>query len=416
LVYRVLWGFDPTFPGAIDEAARDGFNAMLLNVPWAGVQFMDGHCDFSFLDREVAYVVGKNLPVALNIQLGRPPSNASNGNDTVLSPSDYMQDFSGGCICTSWGVQFSFASDNFIQKANEFIQAIVSRYYTLYPQSILYVTVATTLSSEAGYPAAKMADYSPIANAKFGNWLQTKYGSIASLNSAWGTSFSDFNSVPPPPDSAAMWNDIHGLEWYNFRHYMMKQAWASFGATIHGVSPNLRYGIQFAGMSDATAIGRGTVNFPGLIGDADVVWNDDASTENHNYTIDLLRTNSPGKWIAAEFGGLTESPNALAAYPLQATQSFNHGATILSVSNWTQADLANHRPWWSQIASLLSQPVTTGYVSAGMTESVLNLAKTWVNTAPYQAWYQTISNNNGANWVAVIRQDDLYNNSAFNPR
>jgi hypothetical protein len=144
LVYRVLWGFDPTFPGAIDEAANDGFNAMLLNIPWVGVQFMDGYWDFSFLDREVAYVVGKNLPVALNIQLGRPPGNASNGNDTVLSPRDYMQDFSGGCICKSWGIQFSFASDNFIQKANAFIQAVVSRYYTLYPKSILYVTVTTT--------------------------------------------------------------------------------------------------------------------------------------------------------------------------------------------------------------------------------------------------------------------------------
>jgi len=413
LVYGGLWGFDGTFPGAFDEAVNDGFNAIRIHVPWAGIQRTDGTWDFSFLDQEVAYVVGtKNLPVAFLIQLLRP---SSNGSDSVLSPGDVMRDSSGGCFCQPWGGQLSFASDNFIQTANTFIQAVVSRYQAKYPQSILYVAIGTTLSAEAGYPASRMSDYSPIAIAKFRNWLQTKYASINNLNLAWGTSFSDFNSVTPPSDLNTIWNNVSGFEWYNFRHYMLKQALASFAATIHGISPSLRYGVQFGSTFDGSSDGRGTINFPDLIGNADVVWNDDAPSYNHSYSMDLLRSNSSNKWIGNDIDGPTVSSNPDVDYLLQATQSFAHGATLVSVSNWNQVDLQNHRPLWSKIASLLSQPVTAGpAVSSAMTESAYNIVRTW-GTTSYQAKYQMLSNN-GADWVFVVRRDDLYNNSAFNPR
>ena len=143
--------------------------------------------------------------------------------------------------------------------------------------------------------------------------------------------------------------------------------------------------------------------------------NDDAPHYNHSYSMDLLRSNSSNKWIGNEIDGPTGSSSPDVDYLLQATQSFNHGATFVSVSNWNQADLASHRPLWSKISSLLSQPVTTGpAVSSAMTESAYNIVKAW-GTTSYQAKYQTLSNN-GADWVFVVRQDDLYNNSAFHPR
>lgn len=417
LVYQALWGFNPlsTFTGAVDEAVNDGFNAIRLDIPWAYIQRTDGTWDFSALDQEVAYVVStKNLPVVFMIDLRRP---SANGGDSVLSPSDVMRDSSGAYVGQmSWN-QLSFASDNFIQKANAFIQTVVSRYQTLYPQqSILYVTVSSTLAVEAGYPAGVVADYSDTANAKFRKWVQTKYTSINSVNLAWQTNFSDFNSVTPPSDLNTIWNHVSGFEWYNFRHYMLKQALAGFAATIHGISPSLRYGVQFGSTFDGSSDARGTVNFPDLIGDADVVQNDDAPSYNHSYSMDLLRSNSSNKWIGNEIDGPTASSNPDVDYLLLATQSFNHGATFVSVANWSQVDLANHRPLWSKIASLLSQPVTTGpAVSSAMTESAYNIVKAWSNTASYQAKYQTLSNN-GANWVFIVRQDDLYNNSAFHPR
>src|SRR2546422_6651076 len=112
-----------------------------------------------------------------------------------------------------------------------------------------------------------MYDYSGIAIAKFRNWLQAKYASINSLNSAWQTNFPDFNSINPPMDLNTIWNNISGFEWYNFRHYMLKQALASFGVTIHGISPSVRYGVQFGSTFDGASDARGTINFPDLIGD-----------------------------------------------------------------------------------------------------------------------------------------------------
>jgi hypothetical protein len=406
LVYGGLWGFDGAYPGAFDEAVSDRFNAIRIHVPWAGIQRTNGAWDFSFLDPEVAYVVGtKNLPVAFLIQLTRP---SSDGRDTVLSPSDVMQDSSGNYCGTSWGDQPSFASDNFIQKANAFIQTVVSRYQTLYPQSILYVTTAPSLAAEAEYPSNKKCDYSPVAIAKFSNWLQTKYASINSLNVAWRSNFSDFNSVMPPSDWNTIWGGVGGMDWYNFRHYMRKQALASFAATIHGISSSLRYGIQFGSTFDNSSDARGTINFPDLIAGADVVENDDAPSYNHSYSMDLLRANSSNKWIGNDIDGPTAPTvsNPDVDYLLQATQSFDHGATIVSVANWTQGDLANHRPLWSKIASLLSQPVTAGAPASYMTESAFAILKAR-STASYQATYQTLSDN-GADWVDVTRNDDLH--------
>jgi hypothetical protein len=422
LVYGAPWTYQPfaTFASAVDEAVNDGFNAVRLHVPWMDTQLRNGVYDFSALDREVAYVVStKHLQVAFMIDLTRP---SSDRRDAVLSPDDVMQGPAGGyCGRIEWNVasasqlfvnQLSFASDNFIQKANAFIRTIVARYHTLYPNSILYVTTGTALMMEVAYHPGALYDYSPVAISKFRQWIHAKYHSIDSLNLAWRTNFSDFNSVTPPSDWYALWDDVRGMEWYNFRHYMMKQAVTSFAATVHGISSSLRYGIQFGSTFDDASDVEATTDFPDLIADADIVQNDDAPAYNHSYSMDLLRANSPNKWIANEIDGPTVSSNPDVDYLLQATQSFEHGATFVSVANWNQVDLANHRSLWSNIASLLSQSVTTGTASSSMTESAYDILKAR-STASYQVTYNMLSDN-GADWVDIIRKDDLYNTSAFN--
>jgi hypothetical protein len=421
LVYGAPWAYPDfaTFAGAVDEAVNDGFNAIRLHVPWTFTQGRDGVYNFSSLDQEVAYVVStKHLPVAFLLDLTRP---SSDGRDAVLSPNDVMQSSAGAYCGRMEGQlfvnQLSLASDNFIQKANAFIRTVLARYNALYPQSILYVTTGIGLMTEVAYdPGAldpgALYDYSPVAISKFRQWIQARYHSIDSLNVAWRTSFSDFNSVTPPSDWSTLWDDVRGMEWYNFRHFMMKQAVTSFAATVHGISPSLRYGIQFGSTFDDASDVEGTTDFPDLIADADIVENDDAPGYNHSYSMDLLRANSPNKWIANEIDGPTVTQYPDVDYLLQATQSFDHGATFVSVSNWDQRDLANHRSLWSNIASLLSQPVTTGTASSSMTESAYDILKAR-STASYQATYNMLSDN-GADWVDVIRKDDLYNTAASN--
>lgn len=54
----------------------------------------------------------------------------------------------------------------------------------------------------------KMSVYDSNAKAKFRAWLQTKYASLAALNTAWGSSYAAWNDVQPPYPQRSMSGDL----------------------------------------------------------------------------------------------------------------------------------------------------------------------------------------------------------------
>ncbi|MEO7141973.1 MAG: IPT/TIG domain-containing protein, partial [Bryobacteraceae bacterium] len=80
---------------------------------------------------------------------------------------------------------------------------------------------------ECAYPNGAGQDVFPLKNAASGFWvgetvarddfraaMQTKYGSLANLNAAWGTAFTDFSALPYPTDTThrRYWLDF--IDWY----------------------------------------------------------------------------------------------------------------------------------------------------------------------------------------------------------
>ena len=117
-----------------------------------------------------------------------------------------------------------------------------------------YIIIPMGPAGEAWYPAAWTMGYNTNdsrdtfwfydtnAEADFRTQMQTKYGTIANANAAWGTNFATWSAVVPPKigeHAGPLWNDV--LTWYrdtkrNFviaqiEHY--KELVAKYAVTGH---------------------------------------------------------------------------------------------------------------------------------------------------------------------------------------
>ncbi|OGV64357.1 MAG: hypothetical protein A3K19_17190 [Lentisphaerae bacterium RIFOXYB12_FULL_65_16] len=92
--------------------------------------------------------------------------------------------------------------------------------------------------NEFGYHDAKVWDYSPGSVAKYRQWLQSRYTTIAAMNQAWRTTFADFAAIEPPRDtktlSAALPN---WLEWRRFTCWNFGNYFKTTGDLIRQVLP-----------------------------------------------------------------------------------------------------------------------------------------------------------------------------------
>ncbi|MGG1554075.1 beta-galactosidase [Paenibacillus ferrarius] len=121
-----------------------------------------------------------------------------------------------------------------------------------------------------GYWAA-IPNVSSYTISKFRTWLQTKHGTIAKLNSLWGTSYSDFGQVNVviPLDTSykntPIWYDWsrfnmdRGTEWLTFLHDEIKK-YDPAARTLLKIMPDLfveearDHGIDFEALTEMTEI------------------------------------------------------------------------------------------------------------------------------------------------------------------
>ena len=73
---------------------------------------------------------------------------------------------------------------------------------------------------------SKWGDYSPVARAAFRKWAAARYrGDVTTLNRAWGTQFTSFDEVAPPPAAelctgAAFHNPVNERRSYDFKRFL----------------------------------------------------------------------------------------------------------------------------------------------------------------------------------------------------
>lgn len=362
------WNFGPTaldeYKGYVDEVANSGFTSMKVHVPWAKVVSRTGAVDYTLFDQQVDYVISKGLRCAIGIDLLR---NFTDGQDTILSPDVVMLDPQGRPSIQPANQnlsQFAVASQTAVARAADFVSAVADRYHQRAGDAVLFYETTLSQYAESEYwngvwdPTlnafvAGHYDYSSIAVSRFRSWLETRYGSIASLNQAWGTAYSSLDQIPAPTG----FTGTPGIDWYVFRHTMLANALSTFADSVHGVSEGLRHSLRFGSTYDTVTPWRGTILFPGLAARSDVVHVDDAPGYNHAFAMDLLGSSLPMKvWTGNELDGPTSADDA--TYLQQATESFRHGATVVNVANWDLASLTARRGLFQSIAALLdSEPI-----------------------------------------------------------
>lgn len=404
------------FQGLTSQAKSYGFNVIRIHIPWFLLQSQSGEIDFTKYDQKIDYVINTlGLKAAINVDLTRK---FSDGNDSVLPPSDCMRDYNGRVSIINNINQFSLASDNALNKASDVFEMVVKRYNSRYPsESIVYYEASINQFCENEYfpiPTYTL-DYSDVAKHKYRIWLQFKYSSIAVLNLEWQTNYDSFSTIQPPIESypiSGVMSNIH-LDWYRFRHAMLKRALDRFADVVHGVNPYLKYCVQFGSVWDTAYLMRGTLVFTDLCEKADIVVIDDAPDYNHCFSMDLLRGSLPGKWIGNDVDGpLGNSWASDSISYNQALQSYQHGAKFVAFDNWENLDLIvpdpemeNHKNMFLNVAQLLQYPVSTG--GSDIPQLHISAIEEYKNgISQYISTYNNLSSN-GTKWVDVILDDDL---------
>jgi uncharacterized protein (TIGR02145 family) len=406
------------FQGLTSQAKSYGFNVIRVHIPWFLLQSQSGEIDFTKYDQKIDYVVNTlGLKAAINVDLTRK---FSDGNDSVLPPADCMLDYNGNASVMHSRNQFSLASDNALNKACDIFELVVKRYNSRYPsESIIYYEATLSQFCEDEYfpvPTYTL-DYSDVAKQKFRIWLQFKYSFIEQLNLEWQTNYESFSTIQPPVESYPVFGIMSNinLDWYRFRHAMLKRALDRFADVVHGVNPYLKYCVQFGSVWDTSYLMRGTLAFTDLCEKADIVIIDDAQDYNHCFSMDLLRGSLPGKWIGNDVDGPMGNSWAWANDSIsynQALQSFQHGAKFVAFDNWENLNLIvpdpemeNHKNMFLNVAQLLQNPVSTG--DSDIQQLHISAIDEYKNgISQYLTTYNNMSSN-GTKWVDVILDDDL---------
>jgi hypothetical protein len=118
-----------------------------------------------------------------------------------------------------------------------FTQAFVARYGTTYATRMQEINVSLGPAGELRYPSYNSHDsgtgyptrgalqaYSPLAIKSFQQWALAKYGTLAGINAAWGSSVTAITQVQPPSNAGFFFssgdyrNTQYGkdlIDWYN---------------------------------------------------------------------------------------------------------------------------------------------------------------------------------------------------------
>lgn len=124
-----------------------------------------------------------------------------------------------------------------VNEYQAFTQAFVARYGTTYATRMQEINVSLGPAGELRYPSYNSHDsgtgyptrgalqaYSPLAVKSFQQWALGKYGSIAGINAAWGSTVTSISQVQPPSNAGFFFssgdyrNTTYGkdlIDWYN---------------------------------------------------------------------------------------------------------------------------------------------------------------------------------------------------------
>jgi hypothetical protein len=203
----------------------------------------------------------------------------------------------------------SFSSLSATAKMKGFVQKVLDRYYPVLGQKLYWVSVVSTAQYESGFnyenswdgenfisPRPCEYDYSPDNVNAFRNWLVTeRYTSLADVNAAYNTNYSESGQIEPPKvnvdnitymnagNVTAMYNSVLFEDWYHFNYGQMKKFLLDCKGIIKAKNEDIKFCFEAGSVADQLSAARKTFDVPDM-----------------NTYADILKTNMPN----ITFGGL----------------------------------------------------------------------------------------------------------------
>lgn len=364
----------------IEKAHQLGFNAVNIAVLWDFIKVYRANRPNPWVqvDNQMKKASELGMKIGLRIWIdgwcGDDPPNqwCSNfpANDVMIDGEgryDFARSGAGKRSMTSFAATSSF------DRMRSFTTETIERYKKYQENGdILYVSLATTGEQELGYPFGNsgdegLYDYSQPMKDAYRVWLRKRYcNDLNLLKKAWGgnyNSLKSFDEIEPKYSFYFQYSfeGQDGKDWYNFRHFMLKRFNTAFIQTVKSVKVNRPFKIinDYGSVFDDLSVRRGTMAFQDLGEGTDGTKINNALSYNHRFSMDLLRSNLPNKWVMneAEVKELipAQTDDAVYASPSfqQIDQSFAHGAKMVAyfpnVKGKTLMELLENSPKYVEI-------------------------------------------------------------------
>ena len=193
----------------VELMQQAGVNLVNLGIfSWATLEPEPGRLDFGWLDRVVELLHEGGIGIDMATATAAPPPWFSQANpDSLPTRSDGTPLW--------WGSRQAYCpSSPAYRSAAAQMSGRIAERYGQHPAVRMW-----HVNNEYGCHVAHC--YCDVSAAAFRRWLQGRYGDLAALNAAWGTSFwsqrySAWEQVLPPRDSPTWRNPTQQLDWWRF--------------------------------------------------------------------------------------------------------------------------------------------------------------------------------------------------------
>ena len=340
----------------IEKAHQLGFNAVNIAVLWDYVKVYRAGTPNPWIqvDNQIKKASELGMKIGLRVWVDGWCGDDKSQWCSNFNENDLMVDGEGKYTYAQSGPgkrrMTSFASTSSMTRMKSFTAEVMERYKKYQDKGdILYVSLATTGEQELGYPFGNSAtdgmyDYSPPMKDAYRVWLRKRYcNNLDVLKKSWGSDFEGlktFNEINPKYSQYFQYSfeNQDGRDWYNFRHFMLKRFNAEFIQTVKSIKVTrpFKFVNDYGSVFDQLAVRRGTMAFQDLGEGTDGIKVNDYLTYNHRFSMDLIRSNMPNKWVMneAEIKDLLPNQSESAVYAhegfKQIDESFIHGAKMVA--------------------------------------------------------------------------------------
>ncbi|MEN3357496.1 MAG: beta-galactosidase [Mycobacteriales bacterium] len=253
---REVWESDVRLMGAA------GVNVVTLAVfSWARLAPAEGQWDFLWLDEVMDLLHDHHIGVDLATATASPPPWLTFKHPEILPVTR-----TGETVWPGARQHWRPTSPVFRAYALELVTTMARR-YRAHPG-----LVAWHVSNELGCHNAY--DYSDDAARAFQAWLRRRYGTLESLNAAWGTAFwsqrySDWAQILPPRLAASHPNPTQQLDFKRFSSDALLDHLRAESAVLRAVTPDVPLTTNFLVMGETSGM-----DYARWVDDVDFVSND----------------------------------------------------------------------------------------------------------------------------------------------